>query len=50
MKKWKCQFFFEEAVKYEEITFYSVSKLEEIHEITETTIIYVPKEQSQEYI
>lgn len=47
---YKCQHSFWEAVKYAEITFYHVSKLEEMPEITEPTVIYVPKEQSEEYI
>ena len=49
-EKYKCQQSFLEAVKYANITFYPVSRMEEIPEITESTVIYVPKEQSDEYI
>ena len=49
-EKWECKASFLEAIKYVNITFYPISRIEEIKDISEPTVIYVPKEQSEECI
>ena len=49
-EKWECKASYLEAIKYVDITFYPVSRMGEIKDITEPTVIYVPREQSEEYI
>ena len=48
--KWTCQLSFLEALQYANITFYSIERLPEIRNVTAPTVIYVPKENSEEYM